>query len=286
MSYNDLLPWRALAQQIPKHVLNPTQRLVIITLMTYESDAKGAFFAPENIASELGLSVRAVLDNFHYLGSGLVWKKGKLEPCLNPECKDHLKIIKTTYYAKRGVAQTYRLDQQAIRNLVSVHSGAPIKDSVHVVAEKRAPKDEIACAPVHPHKRNKHLINVRIDAVRFYEVILKGVPKERRDEVTSGANYEALLDELEALDLSRQAIRDHLNITSWNVAKSVGAVVEIRLRDLVAQRTQVLALRAQEADTERQRRLEDDKRQREAIPPDQALNYANEAREAMKRNKT
>jgi hypothetical protein len=44
--------------------------------MTYESEDKGAFFKPENIASELGLSYRAVMDNFHYLGSGQVWKDG------------------------------------------------------------------------------------------------------------------------------------------------------------------------------------------------------------------
>jgi len=255
MSYDDLLPWRALAQRIPKDVLNPTHRLIIVTLMTYESEDKGAFFSPENIASELGLSYRAVLDNFHYLGSGLVWKDHKLTPCLNPDCKDHLKIIKTSYYAKRKRAQTYRLDQQAIRDLASVHSGAPINESVQVATDKRAPEHPIACAPVHAHRHNKHLINVH-SYDRFNELILKHVPKELRATITAGKNLDTLLDELSELGVTDQAIGSAINLITWSNVIKAGAIVSLTLTGLVEETKKALAREKYEADKRRELDLE------------------------------
>lgn len=168
-------------------------------------------------------------------------------------------LIRVTLASKdRGRRAEYAINRLLIRSYIQVTEELPNKKQVTEQTQEgnpSVPKEE----PYGYPKRIKPK-NVRVDDDRFYDVILKGVPKERRHEVTAGANYEALLDKLEALDTSRHAIRDYLNQTSWNVAHSAGAVVEIRLGELVAQRTRVLALRAQEADTELLWRLEEDKR--------------------------
>ena len=193
-------------------------------------------------------------------------------------------LIRVTRASKvRGLKAEYAINRLLIKSYIKVTEELPKDKQV----TEQTQEGNLSALKVEPYGYSKRIkpINVRTDDDRFYEVILKGVPKERRHEVTAGANYVALLNELEALDTSPQAIHDYLNETSWNVAKSVGAVVEIRLKELVAQRIRVLALKAQEADTELLWRLEEDKRRTEAVTYDQALNYANKAREAMNRNK-
>jgi hypothetical protein len=295
MSYDDLLPWRALAQRIPKDVLNPTHRLIIVTLMTYESDDKGAFFKPENIATELGLSYRAVLDNFHYLGSGQVWKDGKLQPCLNPTCRDHLRIIKTTYYAKRNRAQTYRLDQQAIKNLVSVHLSAPINESMNLDAIKPAPEDVMGapedakgCAEPQAYKHNKQLINInkrisKVNETRFNTLILSNLPKELRSKVNAGQNYEEQLDELERLKVTENRIRETFNLLPWHEVKSVGGAVSKLLADLVVEARKVISEREQSAEENRLMALQNAERERLKAPPEIVELRAKEAREAIRR---
>lgn len=295
MSYDDLLPWRALAQRIPKDVLNPTHRLIILTLMTYESQDKGAFFTPENIANELGLSYRAVMDNFHYLGLGQVWKDGNYRPCQNPECKRHLGIIKTSYYAKRNRAQTYRLDQQAIKDLVSVRLSAPINESMNLVAEMRAPEDVMGapedvkgCAEPQAYKHNKQLINInkrisKVNETRFNTLILSNLPKELRSKVNAGQNYEEQLDELERLRVSENRIREAYNLLPWNEVKSVGGAVSKLLADLLVEARKVISEREQSAEENRLMALQNAERERLKAPPEIVELRAKEAREAIRR---
>lgn len=243
MSYDDLLPWRALAQRIPKDVLNPTHRLIILTLMTYESQDKGAFFTPENIANELGLSYRAVMDNFHYLGSGKVWKDGNYRPCQNPECKRHLGIIKTSYYAKRNRAQTYRLDQQAIKDLASVHSGAPINESMNLDAikpapedVKPAPEDVKGCAEPQAYKHNKHLINInkRKHEINYerWQVITSGLSENVKRFINPAPNTELLLDKLERQGTRLETVRDVLAKVNFSTSHKIGGLFVKTLEDL------------------------------------------------------
>jgi len=295
MSYDDLLPWRALAQRIPKDVLNPTHRLIILTLMTYESEDKGAFFKPENIANELGLSYRAVLDNFHYLGSGQVWKDGERKPCKNLECKRHLGIIMTSYYAKRSKAQNYRLDQQAIRDLVSVHLSAPINESMNLVAEMRAPEVVLgapevvnACTEPQAYKHNKQLINInklisKVNETRFNNLILNNLPKELRSKVNAGQNYEEQLDELERLKVSENRIREAFNLLPWHEVKSVGGAVSKLLADLVTEVNKVMNERERLAEQNRLMAVQDAERERLKAPLEIVERRANEAREAIRR---
>jgi hypothetical protein len=295
MSYDDLLPWRALAQRIPKDVLNPTHRLIIVTLMTYESEDKGAFFKPENIANELGLSYRAVMDNFHYLGSGQVWKDGQRKPCENLECKSHLGIIKTAYYAKRSKAQNYRLDQKAIKDLVSVHLSAPINESMNLVAEMRAPEDLMrapedanGCDVPQAYKHNKQLINInkrisKVNETRFNDLILNNLPKELRSKVTAGQNYEEQLDELERLRVSENRIREAYNLLPWHEVKSVGGAVSKLLADLVTEATKVMNERERLAEQNRLMAEQNAERERLKAPLEIVELRANEAREAIRR---
>jgi hypothetical protein len=214
MSYDDLLPWRALAQRIPKNVLNPTHRLIIVTLMTYESTEKGAFFKPEHIASELGLTYRAVMDNFHYLGTGQVWRDGVYQACLNPECKAHLGIIKTSYYARAKRAQTYRLNKKAIKDLASMHSGAHTLTSVNSDADLRAPEGNecapegsSACTEVQAYKHNKNFIDIKDRHERFSS-FLDLLPQYKRYSFNQETN--SALDELKRLGTTSEVISAYI----------------------------------------------------------------------------
>ena len=237
MSYDDLLPWRALAQRIPKDVLNPTHRLIIVTLMTYESTDKGAFFKPENIASELGLSYRAVMDNFHYLRTGRIWHDGEYQPCLNPECKTHLGIIVTSHYARANKAQTYRLNMKAIRELASMHSGAPTLKSVHSDAElpapegsEPAPEGSSACTEVHAYKHNKHFIDIKDKYERFYS-FQELLPKDKRYSFNHETNY--ALDELKRLGTTSEVISAYISTVCADIVEPRTRYVNNRLEELI-----------------------------------------------------
>jgi len=233
MSYDELLPWRGLAQGISKTVLNPTHRLIIVTLITYESSAKGAFFNRENISNELGLTYRAVLDNFHYLGDGLVWRDGKRVPCFNLTCKGHLGIIKTSHYARSGKAQNYRLDMKSIERLSSMNLGSPIIESMnldelehepeHVEHE---PEHELARTVVHPYKHNKQFnkqFNKRINVERW-QVITSYLPENVKRLIKPDQNSESLLDELVRQGTTPTAIRDRLAKENFDNGHKVGGL--------------------------------------------------------------
>ena len=239
MSYNELKPWRALAKRIPKDVLNPTHRLIIITLITYESEVKGAYFTPENISNELGLSYRAVMDNFHYLGSGLVWNRETKtrQPCANSECKSHLGIIKTAHYARVNKAQNYRLDWKALNNLGSMNVGAPtITNSEHEPEDvkhepedvKHEPEDGSACEQVHPYKLNKHLINSYkrnyVIKLERWNVITNGLSPSVKRLINPAPNTELLLDELERQGISFKTIREALERVNFSGSHKVGGL--------------------------------------------------------------
>jgi len=241
MSYDELLPWRGLAQGIYKTVLNPTHRLIIVTLITYESSDKGAFFKPENISSELGLTYRAVMDNFHYLGDGLVWRDGKRVPCLNLTCKGHLGIIKTSHYARSGKAQNYRLDMKAIERLSSMNLGSPIIESMNLDELEHEPEHvehepghELARTEVHPYKHNKQFnkqSNKRINVERW-QVITSDLPHNVKSLINPALNSENLLDELVRQGITLKAIREAVAKVDYANGYKVGGLFIATLEKL------------------------------------------------------
>lgn len=243
MSYSELLPWRALAQRIPKDVLNPTHRYIIVTLLTYESADKGAYFKPENIANELGLSYRSVMDNFHYLGSGLVWKAGVRQPCANPECKAHLGIIKTSHYARSNRPQTYRVLMKELEKLASMHSGAHSSTSMHLDTEEHAPENlehapegNLASAQPHAYRHNKHLIDSykrkHVIKSERWEVITSGLSENTKRLINPAPNTELLLDECERKGFRLTDIRDVLAKVNFATAHKVGGLFVATLEGL------------------------------------------------------
>jgi hypothetical protein len=123
------------------------------------------------------------------------------------------------------------------------------------------------------------------DRERFNEVILKGVPSELRSTVNAGRNIEELLNEAESLELSRNAIRDYLNVTNWQNVNSAGGIVITRLGELIAERKKKLALAEQVAESNRLWALEQAERERLKVSPDGVDKYVSEALEAIRRNK-
>jgi len=237
MSYNELLPWRAIAQRIHKDVLNPTHRYIIVTLLTYESDDKGAFFKPQNIASELGLSYRAVMDNFHYLGIGLVWKDRVRQACINPECKAHLGVLKTSHYARANRAQTYRIDMVKLEELASMHSGAHSSTSMHSDTEEHAPEGlehapegSSASTTPHPYIHNKHLIDMnkrtyanKINLDRFNT--LRPLLRDELRQLQGGKNYESALDILDCKGATVEEVASFLNSQNFANSHNLGGLV-------------------------------------------------------------
>jgi hypothetical protein len=123
------------------------------------------------------------------------------------------------------------------------------------------------------------------DRERFREVILKGVPSELRSTVNAGRNIEELLNEAESLGLSRDAIREHLNVTHWQNVNSAGAIVLIRLQELIAERKKQLALAEQVAEKNRLWALAEAERERLKVSGEDVDKYVNEAKEALRRNR-
>lgn len=115
-----------------------------------------------------------------------------------------------------------------------------------------------------------------------FSSILKGVPTELRSTVRAGSNIEELLNEAETLGLSRNAIREHLNVTHWRNVESAGAIVLIRLRELIAERTKQLKEAEQLAETNRQWAIEKAEREQLKSLPEVQEKFANTARELMR----
>jgi hypothetical protein len=160
MAYELLLPYRKLAQEIPGTVLNTTHRLIITTFIEYYSETKGVYVAFKTLAKELGLSNRALLENLHYLGDGQVWRDGKRVPCINPKCKNHLKIIYGSHYARADKGQVYRLKFNNLSALaISMRITAPTTNpSVRLDVKEGEPSSENACATPHPYIPDKPYI--------------------------------------------------------------------------------------------------------------------------------
>ena len=130
-------------------------------------------------------------------------------------------------------------------------------------------------------KRIKPIKPKNVDTDRFNEVILKGVPSELRSTVNAGRNIDELLNEAESLGLTHNAIRDYLNATHWQTVKSAGAIVLIRLGELITDRKKQLATTEQVAENNRLWALERAESESLKVSPERAGKYVNETKEAL-----
>jgi hypothetical protein len=203
-------------------------------------------------------------------------------------------LIRITLASKtRGKKAEYAINRPLLRSFIQVTEELPntplevteqalLGNSVVLVSNSPVPLEALSgyAKRIEPIKRKN------VDTERFNEVILKGVPSELRSTVNAGRNIEELLNEAESLELSRNAIREHLNVTHWQNVNSAGAIVLIRLQELIAERKKQLALAEQVAENRRVWALEQAESERLKVSPERVDKYVNEALEAIRRNRS
>jgi hypothetical protein len=202
-------------------------------------------------------------------------------------------IFRVTLASKvRGLKAEFAINRPLIRSLIKVTEELPNTplevteqvlqgNSVELVSNSPVPLEVLSGYA----KRIKPIKPKNVDTDRFNEVILKGVPSELRSTVSVGRNIEELLNEAESLGLSRNAIREHLNVTHWQNVTSAGAIVLIRLGELITDRKKQLALAERIAESNRLWALEQAESERLKVLPDGVDKYKNEALEAIRRNR-
>ena len=192
----------------------------------------------------------------------------------------------------RGLKAEYGLNRPLIRSYIQVTEELPNTslevteqvlrgNSVVLVSNSPVPLEVLSgyAKPIKPIEPKN------VDTERFNEVVLKGVPSELRSTVNAGRNIEELLNLAETLGLTHNAIREHLNVTHWQNVNSAGAIVLIRLQELIAERKKQLALAEHIAETNRLWALEQAESERLKVSPDGVDKYVSEALEAIRRNK-
>ena len=193
----------------------------------------------------------------------------------------------------RGLKAEYGINRPLIRSYIQVTDELPntslevteqvLKgNSVVLVSNSPVPLEVLSgyAKPIKPIEPKN------VDTERFNEVVLKGVPSELRSTVNAGRNIEELLNLAETLGLTHNAIREHLNVTHWQNVNSAGAIVLIRLQELIAERKKQLAQAEHIAETNRLWALEQAESERLKVSPERVGKYANEALEAIRRNRS
>lgn len=206
----------------------------------------------------------------------------------------NLLLFRVTLASKtRGLKGEYAINRPLLRSYIQVTEELPNTplevteqmsqgNSVELVSNSPVPEKVLSgyAKPIKPNKRKN------VDTDRFNEVILKGVPSERRSTVSAGWNIEELLNEAESLSLTHNAIRNYLNDTPWQKVESVGAMVLIRLGELITDRKKQLAQAEQVAERNRLWALEQAESERLKVSPERVDKYVNEALEAIRRNRS
>ena len=202
-------------------------------------------------------------------------------------------LIRITLASKtRGKRAEYAINRPLIRSYIQVTEelpNAPIEVTEEVLQGNSAVLQGNSAVPLEVlsgyAKPIKPIKPKNVDTERFNEVILKGIPSELRSTVNAGWNIEEPLNVAESLGLSRNAIREYLNVTNWRDVKSAGAIVLIRLQALIDERKKELVLADQVAENNRVWALEQAERERLKLSPDEVSKYVSEAKEAMRLNK-
>lgn len=234
MSYNEIVKLRDLFAQDTLGLVSSNQRLILTMIISHESTDKGCTVGLEQLQKLTHLGKRALLNNLHYLGDGKSWKQGAYTDCTNPKCSQHLGIVKTQHYAKRGWQQVYRTDLRAYELAVRVHVGAPIKlERVHVENLKGAPQYPIECTQVHPYKHEIQERQLQSSYVDLLNKFLKQQLPVEKLFLVNETMTQALL-ELEHQGISFNAITERLRAVSENSIKNPRGFVQARLVEFVS----------------------------------------------------
>jgi hypothetical protein len=178
------------------------------------------------------LKKRALLDNLHQLGDGKSWQNNSYTHCQNPTCTQHLGIVKTEHYAKKGWQQVYRTDLRAYELALRVHTGAPNNTlTVQADESKGALAEQLEGAQVHPYRLERlerQLQGSYVDLVQ--SLVYKLLPKEKH--FTLDSETVDLCLELKQLETPFNAFAEYLNPLSQESIISPSAFVKSRLQAL------------------------------------------------------
>jgi hypothetical protein len=178
-------------------------------------------------------------------------------------------LIRITLASKdRGLKAEYAVNRELVRSFIQVTDELPNEYEVTDELEAGNSLTPISNSGVtvevlHGYpKPNKPIKPTNVHSYdRFREIILNNVPIELRSTITAGKNLDALLDELEALGVTDQAIGSAINLIKWSNVIKAGAIVSVTLTALIDTRKQVIERETYEA--ERGRQLDIDRQEAE-----------------------
>jgi hypothetical protein len=223
---------RDLFAQDSQGIVNQTQRLLLLLIVSHESLEKGCTVGFDKLMEYNLLKKRALLQNLHYLGDGKSWKNNTYTDCTNQKCKRHLGIVKTQHYAKKNWQQVYRTDLYAYETALRVHVGAPINTlPVHAGNTKGALADQIEGAQVHPYIHEIHEIQLQSSYVDHVQSLVFKLLPESKQFILDNETVNLCL-ELKQLETPLNSLAEYLSKLSQEWVNNPSAYVKSRLQVL------------------------------------------------------
>ena len=224
MSYNEISEFRNLLGEISRSrpkLIKPGHRSILWPIL---SQPNGCFVGEDELADQAGLAVGTLATYLRELTS------------LNL-------ISREQTFARKGIRQCYRVELSGLYELLRVSPDTPLSkpNSLMGVTESVVPITESVNAsyPIHPYREEREYKEERVNNSlpifnhsRFEEYVLLALPKEVRQLVTPGKNFELLLDELETLGALRD-VSGALNRTTYDPSRNPGGLVLRLLNDLL-----------------------------------------------------
>ena len=224
MSYNEISEFRNLLGEISRSrpkLIKPGHRSILWPIL---SQPNGCFVGEDELADQAGLAVGTLATYLRELTS------------LNL-------ISREQTFARKGIRQCYRVELSGLYELLRVSPDTPLSktNSLMGVTESVVPITESVNAsyPIHPYREEREYKEERVNNSlpifnhsRFEEYVLLALPKNVRQLVTPGKNFELLLDELETLGALRD-VPGALNRTTYDPSRNPGGLVLRLLNDLL-----------------------------------------------------
>ena len=243
MGFNEIDRLRHLLARDTDGLLNQTQRLILLTINSYENpnDPRGCFQNHATLCAEVFLKPRAWYENLHHLTDGTKWEKNKRVPCSHLDCvskETHLRIVKRTGRAYNNNAQGYKLDLNRYEHLLSMRHGAPLEvdtppDSVHLETVKGAPIDIKGRTSAHPYKQDKQDKQLQESSyLNSFNDFLK-VKLETNKLFRVDPEMTQLLADIEAKGFTYKAVETALEAVGEPSINNPRGYVKSRLRELL-----------------------------------------------------
>lgn len=243
MGYSEIARLRHLFARDTDGLLNQTQRLIVLTINSYENpdDPRGCFQDHAILCAEVGVQPRAWYENLHHLTDGTKWEKNKRVPCSHLDCETketHLRIVKRTGRAYNNNAQGYKLDLNRYEYLLSMRHGAPLEvdtppDSVHLETVKGAPIDIKGRTSAHPYKQDKQDKQLQESSYlnSFNNFLKSKLETNKRFRVDPETTH--LLADIEAKGFTWKAVETALEAVGEPSINNPKGYVKSKLRDLL-----------------------------------------------------